>query len=310
MLLETDKMKITSFILSVFCFLSIQAQHSLLILSSKDNQPIPFAHVQIEKSPQVFASNKKGVLKLKGVKKHQKITFSAIGYDSKVLNYSTDLKEVKLDPLVFGLKEVVIKAEKHKKRIVGDHRRKSNRSFALGEVGNEVKIARFFDYQAIYQETPFIQQLQVMTTSSIWKAEFEVNFYGLDSLMCPSIPIFKNWITVQTKWGKTKNKIKLDSTFAFPKEGIYVVVRLINKEENKHEYTYTQTGSNKKYTAVSYEPSLCLVPVEKGNYYMQAAGRDYWRQSTKFNRSEYGLKESKYYQDKAVVPAITLILSN
>lgn len=311
MILNADKMKtILSFILSVFCLLSLSAQNTVVVRNSENNQPIPFAHLQIKYSKKVLASNQSGVVYLSGIKTGQDLVVSSLGFKTITVSYSPKLKVIQLEPQAFGLKEVIVKPEKRKEQIVGEHRRKSNRSFTLGEIGKELKIARYFNFIEKYNETPFIKQLNVMTRSDIWRSEFEVNFFDLDSILCPSKPILEEWILVKTRLGKTKNRIKLDTIFPFPQEGLYVVVRLINKESNRHDYKYTMSDSRKKYKGVTFEPSLCLVPVEDGEYYTKLGSRKYWRQALQWNRNDYGLEESNYYKGKDVVPAIELILSN
>ncbi|WP_196889994.1 hypothetical protein [Aureivirga sp. CE67] len=95
---------------------------------------------------------------------------------------------------------------------------------------------RSFLYDSIYQSTPFIEEVKILTRSDVKDAKFEVYLHrikqdgGLGEVLHE-----KPFIGVAKK-RKKRTTISLNETpILFPKEGVYVVVKWIYSEENKYK---------------------------------------------------------------------------
>ena len=291
---------ITILLISNYCFSQLKS----VIIDNETKEKIPYVNIWVENKNIGTTSNENGEFELE-IDGTKIILFSALGFETRKISSDSIKSTLELKPLITELKEVVIKSKKQNKKLVIGKFKKSkiNHYFACGTT--PWISARYFKYQENYDKTPFLNKIRVLTNSDVDNSKFNIRFYSVSENGEPNEYIFdENIIGIARKGKKTTEVDISDLNIEFPKEGFFIAIEWLIIESNKHEYSYTMTGSGKKLTGISYEPAIGTVPAETDeNSWIFTQGK--WRKTHKNNSGTL-----KRYKDKYNLLAIELTLTN
>lgn len=273
------------------------------IINAETNEPIPYANIWL-KEGNGTNSNKKGEFILDKVSDTSTVFFSAIGYHTKNLLVRQITKVIKLTPAIFQLHEVEIKNRRFDKQlIVGELKKSEIKSSQENLTGRAYKIGRYFEYQELFKETPYLQKIKVATKSRIKNATFNIKFYAVNTEKNQAKDlIFHKNIIVSVKRGKRITEIDLSSyNLPFPKNGLLVSLEWLAIESNIGSPMKIKMMDGKKRTFPRLEPRFRTIE-RKTNEIGWNPYNTVW-QKNNFNNLFY-IERSKYK------PAIELTLNN
>ncbi len=275
-----------------------------LVINSETKEKIPFVNIWVENENIGTTSNQQGIFEL-AIKTPQIIIFSAIGYETKRIPSDSITDVVALSPSAIQLDEFLIIA--HKKdltRSIGDFKKSSiNHYFVCGS--SPWIAARYFPYEEKYNQTRKLEEIKILTRSSINDAKFNVRLYSVNEAGEPGQYIHDQNIIGTASKGKKVTKIDLSNlNIELPKEGLFIAIEWLIIDDNRYESTYTDQKSKKKIKSVSYEPAIGTLPVETAeNSWLYIQGR--WK-----NVSQITGLSSDSYRNKYNLLAIELTLTN
>lgn len=275
-----------------------------IIIDSESKEKIPFVNIWVQNENIGTTSNENGEFEL-DVENEKLIHFSAIGYETTEILSDSIKAFVTLTPKVTDLDEVVLKTKKQsKKRLLGKFKKsKINHYFGTGT--KPWITARYFEFDKEYEKTPFVNKIKVLTNSDVKDAKFIIRLYGVGENGQPENYIFDENIFGIAKKGKKITEIDISElNIQFPEKGFFVAIEWLIIEENKYEYSYTMTETNKKLNGISYEPAFGTVPAktDKNSWIFQ---KGKWRRIFKNTNGTI-----KRYKDKYNLLAIELTLTN
>ncbi len=138
--------------------------------------------------------------------------------------------------------------KKTKKLTIGKVKKKSKVRMKMNLKGKDrgYSRSRFFAYDSIYQQTPFIEEIKILTRSNVRNAKFEVYLHQVkEDGRLGEVLHEKPFIGIAKK-RKKKTKISLsENPIEFPENGVFVVVRWIYSEENLYEVNTYEVGGSK-----------------------------------------------------------------
>jgi hypothetical protein len=280
-------------------------QINAVVVDSISLGEIPYVNIWVEKENIGTTTNENGLFTLNNIGKPMIIVFSAIGYETRKVNYELINSIIKLKPKITELREIIVYPEKkNTKLIIGDFKKsKINFYFSCGI--SPWIITKHFEYNESYSKTPFLEKIRLLTNSAVDNARFNIRLYSVGENGKPQDYIYpKNIIGVAQK-GKKITEIDIaELNIKFPEEGFFIAFEWLIIESNKYEYNYTLKGSKKKLNRLSYEPKIGTTPDETDkNSWIFNQGR--WE---KLSKNKEGTIEK--YKDKYSIPAIELLLTN
>jgi len=285
----------------------IFAQLKGLVLDSVSNEAIPYVNIWVQNADIGTSSDINGKFILTDIEADKVLIFSAVGYKTKRIIYKPALHIVKLQQDTVELSEVIIKSkQKHKELKIGKFN-KSKISFYYGCNGTPWMHARFFAYEPVYIETPYLKNITILTNSQIKNAKFIVRLYTQAENGKPDKYLYNKPIIGNAKKGNKRTKIDLSEfKISFPKKGIFISVEWLIIEENKYAYKYTMgRHSKKKHDGIAYQPSFGNIIIETNkNAWIFNKGR--WDKPKKFKTIHFNNK----YTNKFPVLACELTLTN
>jgi hypothetical protein len=280
------------------------SQIKSIVVDSETKEKLPFVNIWIQNENNGTTSNQNGEFELE-IDSQKLILFSAIGYETREIKSDSIKTFVELKPTVTELDEVVLKTKKQsEKQVIGKFKKsKINHYFGTGT--KPWITARYFDFNKDYTKTPFLNKIRVLTNSDIKDSKFIVRLYSVGKDGQPENYIYDENIFGIAKKGKKITEIDIaDLNIEFPENGFFIAIEWLIIDENKHEYSFTMTESNKKLTGISYEPAFGTVPAETDkNSWIFQKGK--WWKMFKNNNGTI-----KRYKDKYSLLAIELTLTN
>jgi len=178
-----------------------QVEYSGIVISQKDNKPIPYVNVGIINKNIGTVTNDKGYFKLIIPEKffNDSIGFSCIGFKGKVLpinKLENSETEVILNPIVYTLPEAIVKYKKFKTKTKGcvlDYGIPA--SYAVDQLGNEIGVMI-----RLKGKPSVIKDLNIFIADNSCESDtlfFRVNIYRIKDDM-PSENILTENILVKT----------------------------------------------------------------------------------------------------------------
>ena len=280
------------------------SQLKSVVIDSITKEKIPYVNIWVENEDIGATSDEEGKFELK-VYTPKNIVFSAIGFKTRIIK-SDQIKDlVQLYPQLTDLKEVVIKVRKLTREFTIGKFKKSKINSYFGCGTKPWMTARFFNYKKDYKNTPFINNITLLTNSDVKNSKFNIRLYDVNDRDEPEGYIYDGNIIGVARKGKRTTEIDISKlNIKFPKKGFFVSVEWLIIEANRHESTYTTEGSKKKHIRVSYEPAIGLVPADTSeNSWRYSQGK--WKKTHKNNESAL-----RRYRNKYNLLAIELNLTN
>lgn len=288
------------FILILF---KAQGQFSGVVKDSVTQQPVPFVNIWIDGESIGTTSNENGEYIFKQDITGKRIVLSSIGYKKKTITL-TEQRVTLLQPETVRLTEVVVKAKrkgKAKRKTAGEDFRVSvvKRFFFCGE--SPYMAAKYFPYQDSYSKTPYLAGFEIVTSSPLDSARFNIRLYSVNEKGEPDHPLYANNIIGIAKKGINLTTVELTTqAIEFPVNGLLVAFEFLIIDSNKYTFTIPGTVERKE---TAYLPALGTVPTEEeGKSWIYTGGT--W-QKTKRNKGAPQEEYENRFSDVAMRIVLT-----
>jgi len=236
--------------------ISACAQNSIRVVDAVTNQPVPYAFCSLKNGIWGVSADASGLINRSGISAIDSVYISSIGYQSflGVLPQSTDI--ITLTPVVELLEEVLVTPKTENLVSTGKIRKKD---LAFGYAANIYpwRHARYFPFEEVNHEHPFIKKISLFATSRLDSAQFTVQLIEADSNKKPSNISITEPMVVSIKKGQKKLvEIPIVNPVSVPEHGYFIVLSWIYLD--KYIYVYEHTMMNDpekhKYSSYRYEP--------------------------------------------------------
>ena len=277
-----------------------------IVIDAETKEKIPYVNIWLENENIGTTSNSKGEFDI-GVRLDSSrfIVFSAIGFATRKISSDSFRGIIELKPMATELDEVIITPKKRTQKLTIGKFKKSeiNHYFVCGTEPGIV--ARCFPYQDVFNRTPFLEKIRVLTNSDIKDARFNIRLYDVNGKGEPEGYIYdKNLIGLAHKGIRVTDIDFSELNIRLPKKGFFIAVEWLIVDENRYEYNYAMKDPGKRLKGISYEPGFGTLPAETDEnswVFYQGKWKRVWR-----NRDERFEK----YKDKYSLVAIELTLTN
>ena len=303
---ESSPMLIRPILLLTFIAVlsDIQSQSRGVVADSATQQPIPFVNIWVDGESIGTTSNENGEYFFKQDITGKRIVLSSIGYQKKITT-ATEQRVILLQPEIVRLTEAVVKAKKKGKskyNTIGEDFKVSDvrRFFFCGE--SPYIAAKYFSHQQAYSKTPYVSGFEIVTSSPLDSAWFNIRLYATNENGGPDQPICADNILAVARKGVNLTRVDLtDRTIEFPTTGLWVAVEFLIIDSN--QYTFSIPGAvERKETA--YMPALGTVPTEEeGKSWIYSGGT--WQ---KIKRNKGAPQEA--YEGKFSDVAVRIVLTD
>lgn len=234
------------------------------LLDSQTGEFVSFANIAIIELQNGTTSYQNGEFSLliEGSDISNSLNISCINYKDTVIALKDldfeNLNLIKLEPLVYGISEIIVIPPKLEDEIIIN---KLKRSKILGGIAcNNIPniYARYFPNRADYENINTISSIQIGTKS--WqnkgKSKIKIRIFKMDTVLNqPSSDILKEELIVILKNGKINTINLLKYNIRVPKEGVFVGIEWLIIPENKFEFiSYDEL--KKKIKKINYGPTL------------------------------------------------------
>jgi hypothetical protein len=287
------------------CFGQIET----IVVRADNNNPIPFVNIWALDHSYGTTSGPDGNFSFDNFEKTDsvRLMFSAIGYETREVLWNIDSDTIRLHHKSIDLKEITISRDTSRISTMIDAFDKNNVFMYSTTSEKPLIIAKYFPYKPIYQETPFINRLFIVTKSSVKNAKFNLRLYRADNDSSPGDYLFDKNIFGYAKRKKDLTEIDLSSQgIRIPKSGLFVAVEWLIIDANasaNNKLMDEETGDISFGTA--YQPIFGMLPCETDcNSWVYEMGK--WRRTGTHNFRKPNLKYFKKYNQLA----ITMTLSN
>lgn len=271
-------------LLSCFLFLiqfSAFSQVKSVLIDEKTGKPVPYASVYVKNSERGTSTELDGSFSLE-IGKYDTLIISSIGYNKVEFSYPSLKDTLFMENDIKQMGELTVTSERSLKlfpnrNVIGEVKSSFFAdNFWLGTGGNPYRIARYFEYKFKYEDTRFLESIMLETLSDLNGAKFSINFFTIGSDGMPDEPMLKKFIVSDTK--KNRNKVKihlLDHNIFFPKEGLFLVIKFLNIDQNRslRDTPLEFGGEEYKY---KYSPSFSLIKTESPQLYTYNSKAQKW----------------------------------
>jgi hypothetical protein len=233
----------------IFISTILSAQISGVILDKKTGKPIEYANIWVEKQDIGTTSEQNGKFFFEQNILNQKIIVTAIGYEEcKILIESSNIK-IELNPKTYEIEEVFVRPRKSQELTI-DYFKKSSLRNSLICSGTPWIVAKYFEYKPLYEKTPLLKKIKILTISESDSATFNLRLFNANDKGEPTSDILNKNIIVTTQKGKNKTSIDLsDYNISIPREGFFISVEWLIIDRNKSQIN----------NSVSYYPKFGLL---------------------------------------------------
>ena len=285
-------------IVTQFAFSQIRG----VVKDSISGEPIPYVNIWVENETIGTTSETNGNFSL-DIKEEKLLVFSALGYEIKKASSKSEL--ILLKPKVFELNEVVIEQPRFKNEIEVGNFNKPLGYHISGDI--EWSNAKYFKYEAIYEQTKFVKKIKIKTRSKVNNAKFKIRIFSVNQEGFPDNDLLSEDIIVTVKKGKRNNVIDISNfKLVFPEEGLFIAYEVLKIESNKYIFEYTENENKKRIQKTYFAPDFESNIVDEQNTYHYRSGK--WIKLQRWHNNETG--DLKKFNNKVFEPAINLILTN
>lgn len=261
-----------------------------------------YANISFLKANTGISSDENGTFNLSIDKKllNEKVHISCLNYkDTIVFAKELQKKILFLEPKKIELDEIVISKKVDREIVVSKiKKRKVN---LIGTFKNPWTVARFFDFNREYEETPYLKKIFIFLSKyDRRKAKIRIRIFSKDSITgLPKDDLVKENLIVDVT--KKQRKIDFDMSrydIEIPKTGFFIALERLHIPYNFYEDIFKYKDKpDEKVTRVAPDFGGVLVANEYSYTYIKGK----WK-SFKHNISSF--------KGKTLVPAISLTLSN
>jgi hypothetical protein len=277
-----------------------------VVVDAETKEKIPFVNIWVENESIGTTSDLKGAFEIAiQFDSPRFVVFSAIGFETRRI-ISDSLKDIiELKPMVTELDEVIITPKKRTQKLTIGKFKKSeiNHYFACGT--EPWIVARYFAYQDVFNKTPFLDKIRVLTNSDIKDAKFSIRLYDVNDNGEPEGYMYDKSIIGIAHKGIRETEVDFSHfNIRLPKKGFFIAVEWLIVDENRYAYDYAMKDPGKRLKGISYEPEFGTIPAETDeNSWVFYQGK--WRKL--WSKRDEGLEK---YKDKYSLVAIELTLTD
>jgi len=290
------------------CLLGFSQIEGILV-HSETKDPIPYVNIWVEGEDIGTTSDKAGRYQL-NIDGAQILVFSAVGFVTKRISSDSLTGRLVLKPSIIQINTVVVKpTDNPEHRVVGEIKKSAPKKFFSTRKKPWI-LARYFEYSEVYKQTPYLQQIRLVTRCEIKNAKFNIRLYRVNEDGTPGEYLFDQNIFGYARKGKRYTEIDISELrIPFPTEGLFVGVESLIIESNARRYTvdrqnYGEEIITKDVELVEHEPSFGQLPPESEDYlWMFLQGK--WRSIEK-EKSQI----KKGFEHLGRAPAIELTLTD
>lgn len=241
----------------IFISTILSAQINGIVVDKETGKPIEYANIWVEKQDIGTTSEQNGKFFFEQNILNQKLIVSAIGYEEcKMLIESSNIK-IELNPKTYEIEEVFVRPRKSKELIIDNFKKTAlHNSFVCS--GTPWIVAKYFEYLPIYEETPFLKKIKILTISETNSATFNLRLFNTNAKGEPTSDILKKNLIVTAQKGKNKTSVDLSEYhISIPKEGFFISVEWLiidsNKSEKKRKNGVSEILYNPKFVLLVHE---------------------------------------------------------
>lgn len=289
-------MKITITLLLVFTNL-LSAQIKGVVKDSITGKPISYANIWVENENIGTTCESNGEFEIKATK-DKKLIVSIIGYYSKKCLLNSN-NEILLKQKLIELEKVTVFNYKNIETFKVGNSEFKRITYLQGKYPQV--LAKKFDYDSIYNRTPYLKEIEVFTKSEVKNATFKLRILLYDKITdLPIIDLVDEDIIVTVKKGRNKTIINVSKyKIKFPESGIVIGLESMIIDANKYTESYKYNGIEN--IATYYAPAIICNHVDLENSFISFNSN--WFK----NKLNYHLREEKY---TVLEPAINMTLTN
>jgi len=276
-----------------------------VVIDSITKEPVPYVNIWYENENIGTTTAENGEFSIKNIDGTKTLVFSSIGYEIKRINANATESIISLNPKTIELQEAVIIPRKAtKEKTIGEYKKSEIDVFFFKGEAEPWILARLFRFVEEYRQTPFLNKIQIFTSSEK-NAKFNIRLYTVNDIGEPGNFIYDENILGIAKKGKNNTEIDVSAlNIKFPVNGLFIAIERLIIDQNMYELKYTMQGSNKQYKGLRYEPSIGTLPCDTNeNSWIYLGGK--WLKMVK-----YEANTPTKYKDMYNLIAIQLTLTN
>lgn len=213
---------------------NIFSQKDYIVIDSSSKEPLPYVNIWVLNKDFGTISKNNGVFSLPVLKDNDSIVFSAVGFRKKTIPKKNIDSIIPMISIPTELNEIVLIQKTKEKSIQIDRINKSIIKHYLPGFDNPLIFAKYFEFDPIYKETPFIEEIRLAVDATTYNTNFSIRIYGKNENGEPYGYIYNKPIIVKPKKGNRLIKVNLlEEKIIFPETGIFVAVEWLSSAENK-----------------------------------------------------------------------------
>lgn len=163
-------------ILLIICTNSFS--QNIKVSNAVEKEAIPYVNIWSQTSKIGNSSDENGEFSIENFKTNDSLIFTAIGFETKKMILTENLKSVYLTPQVNHLKEIVLKPKKIVKLKTRKIKKAKYNVYSTEQ--NTITItAKFIPYKIEYEQTPFLCSINLYTFSFNPKLSYYFTFIVL-----------------------------------------------------------------------------------------------------------------------------------
>lgn len=238
---------------------------NIKISNAVEKDAIPYVNIWSQTSKIGISSDENGEFSIENFKTNDSLIFTAIGFETKKMILTENMKSVYLTPKVNHLKEVVLLPKK-KIKLVTEKIKKATHYPRFLEQDAITIIAKFIPYKSEYDETPFLSIINIKTFTQSSDSFLLIHFYSVDEMGKPKDYLISENIIFKPKKGTNSSKIDISNLkLEIPENGLFIGVEVPKVKINQTKESKENFEKYKVKGYAIYEPSTSMSDAELDN---------------------------------------------
>lgn len=248
-------------ILLIICTNSFS--QNIKVSNAVEKEAIPYVNIWSQTSKIGTSSDENGEFSIENFKTNDSLIFTAIGFETKKMILTENLKSVYLTPQVNHLKEIVLKPKKIVKLKTRKIKKAKYNVYSTEQ--NTITItAKFIPYKIEYEQTPFLCSINLYTFSFNPEAFLLLHFYSVDESGKPKDYLVSENVLFRPKKGTNLSNIDIsDLKIEIPESGLFVGIEVPKIEHNRTKASKENYSEFKIKGYAIYEPSFKMSDAEE-----------------------------------------------
>ncbi|WP_338375710.1 carboxypeptidase-like regulatory domain-containing protein [uncultured Flavobacterium sp.] len=248
-------------ILLIICTNSFS--QNIKVSNAVEKEAIPYVNIWSQTSKIGTSTDENGEFSIENFKTNDSLIFTAIGFETKKMILTENVKSVYLTPQVNHLKEVVLspkKVIKSKSKKI----KKAKYNVSSSEQNLITITAKFIPYKIEYENTPFLSSINLYTFSLNPEAFILLHFYNVDESGKPKDYLVSENVLFRPKKGSNLSKIDIsDLKLEIPENGLFIGIEVPKIEHNRTKASKENYAEFKIKGYAIYEPLFRMSDAEE-----------------------------------------------